>query len=865
MARLINSTVPLHRDRTPSAHEYSSLACESEISVKLAWAKQKRQKIAHDAVAVAASAPPPQFANAPGRIMGDARNGQEEGHSCPAQGPVLKVSTDTQSLPQSSNHEIVYQSIEDPTAQGGSRVPIEPGSGADNSNFSAPMPQFNHLASENGCSGEQAPNGKMPASPSNTFGAFNVPLWNPVNMNSPLMTAQQLQSAFPFFNPMFLHQNPMGNMPGFPMMPSLNPMIPMQAQSMSTIAGSTGQVPTGKIPNTAPTRRVRSPTPPMKRPSPTKEYMLQASKPPQRSPSKRPLLIILDLNGTLIFRKHRKLPPVFARRHGLDEFLDILTSKYAVMIWTSSKPPTLNAVCDKLFSAEKRKRMVALWGRDKFGLTQRQYNAKLQVYKELSKVWSSPEIQAAYTGSEAVKQAAPPKRAGGKHSKKKHMRQQAGSFLPGQRWDQTNTILIDDSKLKALSEPFNILEIPEFTNDPNIDETNLFTQVLAKLDALSRYEDVSTVLRQWNERVVSGEASILDLKIEEPDEASDSEEEGGMRLVPATGPGTSANPTELTVPTVAECDRNKPPTDDRSEIARLRKERRKKNKQVKKAAKAAITAANKSAEKDQNKNQPNNQSKAQASSNKNANTLNTPNAANPAKMSRRKKSKKTPVSAQERELEPNAQANNIDNAVGRRYSFRESAQTEPAPAANALEEDAEPAYEPQLDAPALADSVEEPDYEPPEFISGDNEEGFRRHRSLSNELGYRYPSRASHGGSVHTKWVRPAIPGLYRSDEQNSRASSDRTAPEPQYVVKPSPAARELDRAWNEYHRSQSRESTQGPIPQLQEHSHPFYENHGPRSVSPVTDDGKRSASPAPSTNELLDKLEEGLGFPKKG
>jgi hypothetical protein len=542
-------------------------------------------------------------------------------------------------------------------------------------------------------------------------------------------------------------------------------------------------------------------------------------------------LVILDLNGTLIFRKHRKLPPVFARRHGLDEFLDILTSKFAVMIWTSSKPPTLNAVCDKLFPPEKRNRMIALWGRDKFGLSQRQYNAKLQVYKELRKVWASPEIQAAYPGSEAAKPAAPPKRVGGKHSKKNQMRQQAGTFLPGQRWDQTNTILIDDSKLKALSEPFNILEIPEFTNDPNIDETNLFTQVLAKLDVLSRYDDVSKVFREWNERVAQGEASILDLAIE-PDETSDSEEDGGMSLAPATDPGTSANPIDLDAASVAaECDHD--PADmkaewDRTEVARRRNERRKnrkKEKKAEKAAKAAMVAANKSAQQEQNKAQRKNQ----APGNKDANAPNAPKAANTAKMSRRKKGKNKPAQAQEfdveRELEPNAQANILENTKGKRYSFRQKAESEPVPTANALEE------------------AEEAPYEPPESIPGDINEGHQ---------GQHHPGR---------HWVQ-ANNGLFPA-HHIYRGYRRRTREESQYVVEPSSAAQALDQAWDEYHRSQSRESVQGPIPQLLQHSRPFYGNPG-RSVSPVTDDGRRSASPALSNNSLLDKLEEGLGFPKK-
>ncbi|EPS26218.1 hypothetical protein PDE_01154 [Penicillium oxalicum 114-2] len=411
-----------------------------------------------------------------------------------------------------------------------------------NNTARSPGIYHNHPMGDGVHQSEHFANEATPVPPYDPFAAFNVPPWPPVNTTGQAMPMQQAQPSFPFFNPMLADPMSMGQIPFFPMMAPFNPMVPMQAQSMSTMAGSSGH----SFGNES-SRRVRSPTPPMKKPTPAKTYMLQASKPPEKSPTKRPLLVILDLNGTLIYRKHRKLPPVFARRHGLDEFLDILISRYAVMIWTSSKPPTLHAICDKLFTAEKRKKLVAFWGRDKFGLNHNQYNSKLQVYKELRKVWASPEIQAAYPDNvNGAGKSSNSNRPGEKLSKKKKKTQQhASTFLPGHRWDQSNTILIDDSKLKALSEPFNIIEIPEFTDDPNVDETDLFKKVLSKLDALSQYDDVSKVLRQWNERVARGEAAILDLDIEDskqghdPEQEIDDEEDGGTSLGPLPNPHRS--------------------------------------------------------------------------------------------------------------------------------------------------------------------------------------------------------------------------------------------------------------------------------------------------------------------------------------
>ncbi|KAJ5715124.1 uncharacterized protein N7483_012305 [Penicillium malachiteum] len=369
--------------------------------------------------------------------------------------------------------------------------------------------------------------------------AVNPPSWNPLSPHSGNLPNEL--STVPFANPQFFMK---GTPAQFPMM-SLTPTPPyMAGQQTSPMAGLPSQLP-GLIEPMPQARRQRSLTPPMNVPKATEAYMQQAQGQPQRCP-KRPLLIILDLNGTLICRKHRKYPPVFVERHGLSSFLDELCRNYSTMIWTSSKPQTLNAVAQKLFPPGKGKRkLVACWGRDKFGLTPRQYNAKLQVYKELEKVWADPEIQAAHPGNGAV----PQKAGGGKFAKKKAKAKATTKRPPaGQRWDQTNTILIDDSKLKALSEPYNIFEIPEFTNDPDIDETTLFRRVLARLEALAHYDDVSKVFHVWEKRQMYEDCKILDLDISPelpvpgriPVLASDAEldesEDGGAKLPTAAQP-----------------------------------------------------------------------------------------------------------------------------------------------------------------------------------------------------------------------------------------------------------------------------------------------------------------------------------------
>lgn len=405
------------------------------------------------------------------------------------------------------------------------------------------------------------------------------------NASWPADTQGSLQPAppVPHVNPRFLNRT-MGNTPPapFPMVP-FNPLVQFQnTQPMSTFAGP---------PATQEPRRQRHATPPVKQPVPTEAYVQQASQAPKMRSHPQPLLIILDLNGTLIFRKRKKLPPSFARRAGLDHFLDELTRKYAVMIWSSSKPATVDAVCQQLFPEDKKRNIVGMWGRDKFDLTNVQYNAKLQVYKELRKVWADPNIQAAHPRSKPVST----KRPGGRFSKRNERRRQNNSNESpqsppvGQRWDQTNTILIDDSKIKALSEPYNILEIPEFTGNPSTDESTLFANVLHKLDTLSHYDDVSKVLRLVNELAEKEGKPVLDMEFPTSEGGIPFSEEdvsdGGVKLAPPTKPKGNGEKSAT-----AQQAQTRSNTAEGIEIAQLNKAAKKARKQAKKEAKKAAQA-----------------------------------------------------------------------------------------------------------------------------------------------------------------------------------------------------------------------------------------------------------------------------------
>ncbi len=67
--------------------------------------------------------------------------------------------------------------------------------------------------------------------------------------------------------------------------------------------------------------------------------------------------------------------------------------------------------------------MVAIWARDTLLLTKEQFDGHTQEYNRLTSVWANGSIQAAHA-----------------------------DFETGGRWSQANTLLIDDSVVKAVAQ-----------------------------------------------------------------------------------------------------------------------------------------------------------------------------------------------------------------------------------------------------------------------------------------------------------------------------------------------------------------------------------------------------------------------------
>lgn len=174
----------------------------------------------------------------------------------------------------------------------------------------------------------------------------------------------------------------------------------------------------------------------------------------------------MDLNGTLVYRRgaHRLSVEV---RPNVESFLQHIFERFTVMVWSSARPHSVGGMCATVFTPEQRSMLVAEWGRDKLGLTKKQYDSKVQVYKRLERVWDDDAIQARHPYAK-----------------------------DGARWDQTNTVLLDDSVVKATAQPFNVVEVPEFAGKPDPPGLLPLSQIAAYLDELRWQMDVSAFIRQ---------------------------------------------------------------------------------------------------------------------------------------------------------------------------------------------------------------------------------------------------------------------------------------------------------------------------------------------------------------------------------
>lgn len=160
------------------------------------------------------------------------------------------------------------------------------------------------------------------------------------------------------------------------------------------------------------------------------------------------------------------------------------------------------------FTPEQRERLVAVWGRDTLGLSKEQMYAKVVVYKRLEKVWESVGLS-----------------KGGKR---------------GGVWSQANTVLVDDSAVKASAQPFNLVEISTWEGGQDGAKDRELLEVAGYLEKMRRgkWVDVSAWMRmrpfrkgEWGEEVGSwfwGEEAKVD-EVDEGKEVLEGVEESGNK------------------------------------------------------------------------------------------------------------------------------------------------------------------------------------------------------------------------------------------------------------------------------------------------------------------------------------------------
>ncbi|KAI0840087.1 HAD-like domain-containing protein [Hypoxylon sp. FL0890] len=229
-------------------------------------------------------------------------------------------------------------------------------------------------------------------------------------------------------------------------------------------------------------------------PEPTEQYLTESLLPPFLLPKARPLLVVIDLNGTLLHRPSSHRPTYFIERPFARVFLRYCIKTFKVVIWSSAKPFNVEKMCNQLLKPEELSQVVAIWGRDRFGLSPEDYNQRVLCYKRLSKLWDDKQIAASH-----------PEAALGK------------------RWGQDNTVLVDDSIEKARSEPYNLIAIPEFKGDAR-EKGFILPQVHDYINECSRRMDVSTFIRNRPFKVNPDFTLEYDLppqSLEKPERVSD--------------------------------------------------------------------------------------------------------------------------------------------------------------------------------------------------------------------------------------------------------------------------------------------------------------------------------------------------------
>ncbi|KAJ2374758.1 hypothetical protein IW150_002922 [Coemansia sp. RSA 2607] len=173
-------------------------------------------------------------------------------------------------------------------------------------------------------------------------------------------------------------------------------------------------------------------------------------------------LIVLDLNGTLVYRQKRTGGRLMVPRPGLEEFLDFALKNFAVMVWSSAQPASVLGMLDASFG-EHASQLVRVWDR-RFCHLDGNYFDKSSTVKDLRRITDgfnlshSPHcsVYTSYNGYKGV-----------------------NTENPGQ-WKLEDIILIDDSESKAFLQKDNHIFISTFSGQTYDSELSVLQTYLQK-------------------------------------------------------------------------------------------------------------------------------------------------------------------------------------------------------------------------------------------------------------------------------------------------------------------------------------------------------------------------------------------------
>ena len=113
----------------------------------------------------------------------------------------------------------------------------------------------------------------------------------------------------------------------------------------------------------------------------------------------------------------------------LTEFITYVFRHYRVMIWPSATPCNVHVMIAAVTTPTQCAQLVGIWARDTLGLSEKDCNKKVIIFKDLCKVFEDVKLV-----------------MGGKW---------------GEKWDVSNVVLLVDSVVKASYQPYNHVCVPE--------------------------------------------------------------------------------------------------------------------------------------------------------------------------------------------------------------------------------------------------------------------------------------------------------------------------------------------------------------------------------------------------------------------